>query len=118
MLPIFKRAKVIQHSYIIIECTDCFIHEYLHNANDQQISLGLTRSEMFDEILTILTAGYETTSTALTWFRFYMSKYPQVQQRMKEELCQHNLLMREYVQYLPFFLFVQNVYNDEFCFHR
>ncbi|CAF1095535.1 unnamed protein product [Adineta steineri] len=70
-------------------------------ANDEQISSGLTRIEMLDEILTSMLAGYETTSTALAWFIFYMSKYPHVQQRIKQELHEHNLLMTNHVQYLP-----------------
>jgi len=70
-------------------------------ANDEQIGSGLTRSEMFDEVIASIIAGYETTSTALTWCIFYMSKHPQVQQRMKEELREHNLLMTDDVQYLP-----------------
>ena len=62
-------------------------------ANDEQISSGLTRAEMLDEMLVSLLAGYETTATALTWFIFYMSKHPRVQQKLKDELQEHNLLL-------------------------
>lgn len=71
------------------------------HANDKQISSGLTRSEMFDEVLTAIIAGSETTSTALAWFIFYISKNSHIQQRIKEELRKHNLLMTDDVQYLP-----------------
>jgi pentalenene oxygenase len=70
-------------------------------ANDEQISSGLTRSEMLDEVLTAIIAGTETTSTALAWFIFFMSKNPHIQQRIKEELRQHDLLMTDDVQCLP-----------------
>jgi cytochrome P450 len=70
-------------------------------ANDEQISSGLTRAEMFDEVLVAILAGYETTSTALSWFIFYISKSPRIQQCMKDELREHNLLMTNDVDDLP-----------------
>ncbi|CAF3669995.1 unnamed protein product [Rotaria sordida] len=47
-------------------------------ANDDQVSSGLTHAEIFDEVLIMILAGYETTSTALSWFIFFASKNPQV----------------------------------------
>ena len=41
-------------------------------------------------MLSIL-AGFETTSTVLSWFVFYMSKYPEVQQKIKDELKEYHL---------------------------
>ncbi|CAF1445641.1 unnamed protein product [Rotaria sp. Silwood1] len=64
-------------------------------ANDEHTSSGITRAEMFDEILMMILLGYETTSTALSWFIFFASKNPQVQQRMKDELREHHLLMTD-----------------------
>ncbi|CAF3811990.1 unnamed protein product [Rotaria sp. Silwood1] len=61
--------------------------------NDEHASSGITRAEMFDEVLMMILAGYETTSAALSWFIFFASKNPQVQQRMKDELREHHLLM-------------------------
>lgn len=70
-------------------------------ANDEQISSGLTHVEMLDEVLVSILAGYETTSTALTWFMHFISKHPQVQQRMKDELREHNLLMTDDMATIP-----------------
>src|ERR1700722_2482649 len=39
-----------------------------------------------DEMLFFFVAGVETTSTALSWFIYLMSKYPRVQQKIKAEL--------------------------------
>ncbi|CAF1278630.1 unnamed protein product [Adineta steineri] len=47
---------------------------------------GLSRAEVLQEMLAFMIAGYETTSTALAWFIHFMSKYPHVQQKIKEEL--------------------------------
>jgi beta-ring hydroxylase len=51
----------------------------------------LTPEEVFDEVSLSTLAGFETTSTALSWFIFYMSKYPHVQQKMKDELRDNHL---------------------------
>jgi cytochrome P450 len=51
----------------------------------------LTPKELFDEVSMSILAGFETTSTALSWFIFYMSKYPEIQQKIKDELKEHNL---------------------------
>ena len=70
-------------------------------ANDEHTSSGLTRAEMFDEVMIAMIAGYETTSAAIAWFIFYMSKYPHIQDRIKQELREHDLLMTNDVQCLP-----------------
>ncbi|CAF1501095.1 unnamed protein product [Adineta steineri] len=51
---------------------------------------GLNRSEVLHEVLFFLLAGYETTSTALTWFIHLASKHPRVQQKIKAELLENN----------------------------
>ncbi len=52
--------------------------------------IGLSRSEILNEVLLFLVAGYETTSCALVWFIYLMSKHSQVQQKIKEELMKDN----------------------------
>lgn len=47
---------------------------------------GLTRQEIIDETLLFLVAGYETTATALSWSIFWLSKHPEVQRKIKDEL--------------------------------
>jgi cytochrome P450 len=53
------------------------------------VFLGLSRSEVLSEMLLFLVAGFETTSTAVAWFIHLVSKYPQVQQKIKAELVDH-----------------------------
>lgn len=52
---------------------------------------SLTPDEVFDEVSMSILAAFETTSTALAWFIFFMSKYPDVQQKIKNELRRHHL---------------------------
>ncbi|CAF2415965.1 unnamed protein product [Rotaria sp. Silwood2] len=70
-------------------------------ANDEHPSSGLTRSEIFDEVLTMIQGGYESGSAALLWFILFASKNPQVQQRMKDELHKHHLLMTDGLTNVP-----------------
>jgi cytochrome P450 len=51
----------------------------------------LTPEEVFDEVSMSVLAGFETTSAALSWFIFYMSKYPDVQKKIKDELQEKHL---------------------------
>jgi len=48
--------------------------------------IGLSRAEILDNMITFLIAGFETTSSALSWFIYAMSKNPRVQQKIKAEL--------------------------------
>lgn len=52
----------------------------------------MTPNEVFDEVSLLMLGGFETSSTVLSWFIFYMSKYPGVQAKMKVELQEHNSL--------------------------
>ena len=52
--------------------------------------VGLSRSEIINEVLLFLVAGYDTSSSALSSFIHLVSKHPQVQQKIKEELIKNN----------------------------
>ncbi|MDZ7961214.1 MAG: cytochrome P450 [Aulosira sp. DedQUE10] len=47
---------------------------------------GMTDAELRDELMTLLTAGHETTATALTWALYWIHKLPSVQQKLLQEL--------------------------------
>jgi cytochrome P450 len=66
--------------------------------------LGLSRTEVMDEMLLFLSAGYSSTSAALAWFIFFMSKYPEVQSKLKRELAEYSLrrLSVEQLDSLPY----------------
>ncbi|CAF1306496.1 unnamed protein product, partial [Adineta steineri] len=70
---------------------------------------GISRKELFDEMLMFLIAGYETTSTALAWCIYQLSKHPRIQEKIKKELIDDNT-----GQYLSFDHLDSFVYLD--CF--
>ncbi|PGH16523.1 hypothetical protein AJ79_01628 [Helicocarpus griseus UAMH5409] len=45
-----------------------------------------TDDELVDQMLTFLAAGHETTASALTWACYLLTKYPEVQTRLREEI--------------------------------
>ncbi|GAB1539117.1 cytochrome P450 [Scytonema sp. NUACC21] len=46
----------------------------------------MTDEELRDELMTLLTAGHETTATALTWAMYWIHKLPAVKEKLLEEL--------------------------------
>lgn len=103
----FQRALKTTKHYVMIIVDDAIkrrnTQEDFHSSDQRKSFIdlliessineknSLTQDEIFDEIAIAILAGYETTSTALSWFIFYMSKYPHVQQKIKDELKEHGL---------------------------
>ena len=52
---------------------------------------ALSLNELFDEVSLSILAGFETTATTTSWFIYYMSKHPDIQQKIKDELKEHHL---------------------------
>lgn len=46
----------------------------------------MTDQELRDELMTLLTAGHETTATALTWALYWIHKIPSVREKLRQEL--------------------------------
>ncbi|MEM1171370.1 MAG: cytochrome P450 [Cyanobacteria bacterium P01_H01_bin.35] len=47
---------------------------------------GMTNQEIRDELITLLTAGHETTATALAWAVYWVHRQPEVHQKLMQEL--------------------------------
>ena len=47
---------------------------------------GLSDAELHDELITLLSAGHETTATALTWALYWIHRQPSVRERLLQEL--------------------------------
>lgn len=57
-------------------------------ARDEDTGEGMSDEQVHDEIVTILTAGTETTAVALTWFFHELGQHPEVQRRFHAEIDQ------------------------------
>jgi cytochrome P450 len=60
----------------------------LLNSADPETGTGMNRRQLRDEMLTIFTAGHETTSNAMTWTLYYLARHPEVMSKLREELRQ------------------------------
>ncbi|KAK5956768.1 hypothetical protein OHC33_002256 [Knufia fluminis] len=48
-----------------------------------------TDEKLVDNVMTFLAAGHETTGSALTWSMYLLSKHPEVQTRLRQEVHEH-----------------------------
>jgi cytochrome P450 len=55
-------------------------------ARDEETGEGMSDQQLRDEVMTLLIAGYETTSVALSWTWYLLSQHPNVEQRLHAEL--------------------------------
>lgn len=49
------------------------------------LEFGLAGEDLYNELVTLVLAGHETTATALTWAWYLISQHPEVEKRMREE---------------------------------
>ncbi|KPM45472.1 hypothetical protein AK830_g1012 [Neonectria ditissima] len=47
---------------------------------------GFSDENLVDQLMTFLAAGHETTASAMTWAIYMLSRYPEVQSRLREEV--------------------------------
>lgn len=53
---------------------------------DDDTSEGMTDQQVYDEVLTLLTAGTETTALALAWLFHELARHPDVERRVQAEV--------------------------------
>jgi cytochrome P450 len=58
----------------------------LLDARDEETGEGMTDRQLRDELVTILGAGHETTSMALSWTAVLLSRHPGVRRKLEAEL--------------------------------
>lgn len=58
----------------------------LMKAKDPETGETMSDAQLADEVLTILMAGHETTSNALTWTFYRLSQHPEVARKLRQEL--------------------------------
>ncbi|CAF1008908.1 unnamed protein product [Rotaria sordida] len=87
-------------------------NEKLEAIKHDEEKKGLSRSELLNEMVGFLVAGFETTSTALSWFIHLMSKHSRVQQKIKAELTTHNIQHSFSVDQLDSLIYLDSVINE------
>ena len=55
-------------------------------ARDEETGEGLSDTELRDQALTIIGAGYETTTQALAWTWYLLSKHPEIENKLHAEI--------------------------------
>jgi cytochrome P450 len=60
----------------------------LLNSADPETGAAMSRRQLRDEMITIFTAGHETTANVMTWTLYYLARHPEVMPRLKSELQQ------------------------------
>jgi cytochrome P450 len=55
-------------------------------AQDEETGVGMSDQQLKDEVLTLLTAGHETTGAALAWTWYLLGQHPQVQNDVADEV--------------------------------
>src|SRR6185503_14183723 len=58
----------------------------LMQARDEETGEAMTEDQVRSDALTFLVAGYETTSTALTWTWFWLGSHPSIRKHVREEV--------------------------------
>lgn len=66
--------------------TDGDLTQMLIDAEDADSGEKMNDQEVRDELMTIFVAGHETTALALSWALYEISKHPEVERKIKEEL--------------------------------
>ncbi|KAH8708578.1 cytochrome P450, partial [Phaeosphaeriaceae sp. PMI808] len=93
-----ERVRVITTDLKRI-CTEFVVQKKLRLKNESQESVDIlsimirsgdfSDANLVDQLLTFLAAGHETTSSALTWTSYLLSKHPHIQTRLRTEIHQH-----------------------------
>nr|AVZ23853.1 cytochrome P450 [Thanatephorus cucumeris] len=61
------------------------------NMAHENVSYRMSDDEVLGQISTFITAGHETTSTSTTWALYVLTKHPEVQRKLRQELLESRL---------------------------
>lgn len=76
---------------IIVKCrqekeNSASLIQMLINSVDEESNEQMTEQQLFDEVMTIVIAGYETTAAALTWLGVVFHDHPQILENLRAEI--------------------------------
>jgi cytochrome P450 len=58
-------------------------------ARDEESGTGMSDQQLKDEVLTLLFAGHDTTTAALSWAWYLLARHPEVQEALHDEAAAH-----------------------------
>jgi cytochrome P450 len=62
--------------------------QMLIDSVDEDSHEQMTEKQLFDEVMTIFIAGYETTATVLTWLGVIIQRHPEILEKLRAEVDQ------------------------------
>ena len=84
----------------------------LIKARDRKSGYVMSDPQLVNETLTLIVAGHETTSSALNWLWYLLSKYPEVEERLSRELSGLLAGAAPEVDSLPKFVYTRQVIEE------
>ncbi|KAH8805807.1 cytochrome P450 [Xylogone sp. PMI_703] len=82
----YSKAQATERTKIGSETDRKDFFYYLLNAKDPETGKGFTQAELWGESNLLIIAGSDTTSTALAGTIFYLTHYPEKQQKLSQEI--------------------------------
>jgi cytochrome P450 len=86
MLDAVVQDIITEHRRLSVDKGDLL--SMLLLARDEETGEGMNDRQVRDEVMTLLLAGHETTSNALTWTWYLLSQHPDAESRLHAELEQ------------------------------
>ncbi|MFQ6395286.1 cytochrome P450 [Nocardia sp. KC 131] len=81
-------------------------------AQDADTGVGMTDTELRDEVFAMLFAGHETTASTLTWVWYLIGRHPAVEQRLRAEIDQVLGGRRPTMDDLPWLVHTRHVIEE------
>lgn len=85
--------------------------DLLIKASSAEGEQSLSKKDMFDQILTFLFAGHETTAMTMSWLFYELSRHPEIQEKIIEE-CEVNKYEFDSSLSLSNYPYLINVLNE------
>jgi cytochrome P450 len=86
--------------------------QMLINSVDEESHEQMTEQQLFDEVMTIFVAGYESTATALTWLSIILRDHPEVLEKLRSEIDQVLGTRMPSFEDIPRLVYTRKVYME------
>lgn len=94
--------RILNHTAVLDEVVNGMIQERRQNpdvshedllgmfmeARDEETGAMMDDKQLRDEVATMLIAGHETTAVTLGWVFYFLAQYPEVREKLEQELAQ------------------------------